>query len=116
MCGWTVSATVRWMACRCVKANLGGIKASLNDLLALGHARADLDAAWIKGFGQSAHLMALVEDGLSGGFGFRDLVLGVVGDPQQLVALATRIGPFVCWSRWSRKMLPRPLPRCSVAT
>src|ERR1039458_735178 len=45
-------------------------------------------AAGIEGFGQSAHFVALIEDGLLRGVRPWNLVLGVVSVPEQLPALA----------------------------
>ena len=42
----------------------------------------------IQGFGQSADFVPLIEDRLCGGVSFGNLILGVVGDPEQLPALA----------------------------
>ena len=43
---------------------LGGLQRLLEHLLEVGHARADLDAAGVKRLGQSADLVALIEDRL----------------------------------------------------
>ena len=67
---------------------LGGLQRLLEHLLEVGHVGADLDAAGVEGFGQSADFVALIEDRLRGGVRLRNLILGVVGVPEQLPALA----------------------------
>jgi hypothetical protein len=57
-------------------------------LVEVGSVRADLDAAGVKRFGQSADFMALIENGLLRGVRLWNLVLGVVSVPKQLPALA----------------------------
>lgn len=71
------------------QSRLGGLQRPLKHLLKVGHVGADLDAAGVKGFGQSANLMALIEDGLRGGVRLWDSFPVVVGDPEQLPALST---------------------------
>ena len=45
-------------------------------------------AAGVEGFGQSANLVTLVEDGLLRGVRLGNLVFGVVSVPEQLPALS----------------------------
>src|ERR1035437_6663337 len=71
-------------------AELEGLLGQPDGFSQVSDALANLDALREQLLGQTADLVPLIEDRLGLGIGRRDFVFGVVGVPEQLVALKSR--------------------------